>query len=190
MKKNIFLVTTIILAVLLAGAVGFAFWYDNHFYDTARAQIEELHQTYLERENDFIARYEALSKEKADVETELSRVSANLEVQTENLKRCEETLNQVNVERQAKVDAYNEWWNSLDEETQKAYDTVSRLNDLRKELLATNEEYAEIYEYIAGELDKTEFTLEERKTYQEKYRRMKEIETEYLQKEETDNKED
>ena len=186
MKKNIFVITTIVLAVALVGAIGFGIWYDNNFYADARKQIEELHQTYREREADFITRYEALSKEKADVETELSRVSANLEVQTANLERCEATLNKVNEERQAKVDAYNEWWNSLDEETQKAYDRVTKENEVRKQLLATNEEYAELYQYVSTQLRKTEFTLEERKEYQKKYRRMIEILNEAVDNSESD----
>ena len=179
MKNKIFIILTCVLGVACVGLVGFGLWYDSTFFESTKKEVKEMNAYYEETYNNLLADYNTLVAEKESTDKELSQLKADFEVVSTNLENAEKTISDYETEIEAKKLAEEERWNSLTEEEQNAETELKEYSAMVNELIATNEEYAEIHTYIIENLGNDNMTQKQRKEFIKQYKRKLEIEEEY-----------
>ncbi|MBR5897109.1 MAG: hypothetical protein IKZ39_05785 [Lachnospiraceae bacterium] len=179
MKSKFFFFASIFLFLLLAGAVGFGWWYNENFLKLQTEKVDELNSYYENEFKEFQARYDALVSEKENVASDLEKTKADLEVCKKNLEAAEKTIADYNAKVEAEKKAEEDRIKALSEEELAAEKSLKEYNEMVKALKTENEEYAKLYAEVAEYLQKDKLTDKERKAFLEKYEKMIEIQEQY-----------
>ena len=179
MKSKFFFFASIFLFLLLAGAVGFGWWYNENFLKLQTEKVDELNTHYENEFKEFEAKYDALVTEKDTVSADLEKTKADLEVYKKNLETAEKTIADYNARVEAENKAEEERIKALSAEELAAEKSLKEYNEMVKALKAEDEEYAKLYTEVTSYLQKETLTDKERKAFLEKYEKMIAIQEKY-----------
>ena len=179
MKSRFFFFASIVLFLLLAGAVGFGWWYNENFLKLQTEKVSELNTYYENEVKDLQAKYYEKADEKDKLNEQLQATLADVEVYKKNLDAAEKTIAEFNAKIEAENKAEEERIKSLSEEELAAEKSLLEYNEMVKALKADNEEYAKLYTEVTGFLQKETLTDKERKTFLDKYEKMISIQKKY-----------
>jgi len=179
MKSKFFFFSSIILFLLLVGAAGFGYWYNENFLKLQTEKVSELN-TYYEKEFEEIrAKYNELADEKDELNDAYQKALTDLDACRKNLESAEKTIAEYNAKIEAENKAEEERIKALSEEELSAEKSLKEYNGMVKSLKAENEEYAKLYTEVTAYLEKKSLTDKERKAFLEKYEKMIAIQDKY-----------
>ena len=179
MKSKFFFFASIILFLLLGGAVGFGWWYNQNFLKIQTEKVDELNSNYEDEFKAFEEKYNVLVNEKDKLANDYEKVKADLDVYKKNLDEAEKTIHDYNDRIEADRKAEEERIKSLSAEELAAEKSIKEYNEMVTALKASNAEYASLYNEVASFLQKEELTDAERKDFLEKYEKMTEIQKKF-----------
>ncbi|SCX11057.1 hypothetical protein SAMN02910339_01575 [Lachnospiraceae bacterium YSD2013] len=179
MKSKFFFFASIFLFLLLAGAVGFGWWYNENFLKLQTEKVNELNTYYGNEFKDIQAKYNELAGDRDKLNDEYQKALADLDACKKNLEAAEKTIADYNAKIEAENKAEEERVKALSEEERAAEKSLKEYNEMVKALKAENEEYAKLYTEVTAYLEKETLTDKERKTFLEKYEKMMKIQDKY-----------
>ena len=179
MKSKFFFFASIFLFLLLAGAVGFGWWYNENFLKLQTEKVNELNTYYENEFKDIQANYSELAGDRDKLNDEYQKALADLDACKKNLEAAEKTIADYNAKIEAENKAEEERVKALSEEERAAEKSLKEYNEMVKALKAENEEYAKLYTEVTAYLEKETLTDKERKAFLEKYEKMIKIQDKY-----------
>ena len=186
MKSKFFFFASIFLFLMLAGAVGFGWWYNENFLKLQTEKVNELNAHY---ENEFEGirnQYTELAQDKDKLNDEYQKALVELDTCKKNLDAAEKTIAEYNAKVEAENKAEEERIKALSEEELAAEKSLREYNDMVKALKAENEEYAKLYNEVTEYLQKETLTDKERKAFLEKYEKLLTIQEKYKEEHKSD----
>ncbi len=182
MKSKVFVVLTVLLALLLGGAVGFGYWYNETFLKAQEQKVAELNAYYESAYAELSAKYDALLAEREGAAEELEQLKADYAVLQKNLENSEKTIADHNAQVEEALKAEEARVAALTEEVKAAEEEAKAYNEMVSYLRANNQEYEELYEELTTYLNKEKYTEKERDNLISLYEKMAAIQNEYLEK--------
>ena len=179
MKSKFFFFASVFLFLLLAGAVGFGWWYNENFLKLQTEKVNELNTYYENEFKDIQAKYNELADDRDKLNDEYQKALADLDACKKNLEAAEKTIADYNAKIEAENKAEEERVKALSEEERAAEKSLKEYNEMVKALKAENEEYAKLYTEVTAYLEKETLTDKERKAFLEKYEKMIKIQDKY-----------
>ncbi len=186
MKSKFFFFASIFLFLLLAGAVGFGWWYNENFLKLQTEKVNELNTYYENEFKDIRAGYNELVQERDKLNDEYGKALADLNACKKNLEAAEKTIAEYNAKIEAENKAEEERIKALSEEERAAEKSLKEYNEMVRKLKAENEEYAKLYTEVTAYLQKETLTDKERKAFLEKYEKMIAIQDKYREEHKSD----
>ncbi len=186
MKSKFFFFASIFLFLLLAGAVGFGWWYNENFLKLQTEKVNELNTYYENEFKDIRAGYNELAGEKDKLNDEYGKALSELDACKKNLEAAEKTIAEYNAKIEAENKAEEERIKALSEEERAAEKSLKEYNEMVRKLKAENEEYAKLYTEVTAYLQKETLTDKERKAFLEKYEKMIAIQDKYREEHKSD----
>ncbi|MBP5660399.1 MAG: hypothetical protein J6X08_03575 [Lachnospiraceae bacterium] len=186
MKSKFFFFASIFLFLLLAGAVGFGWWYNENFLKLQTEKVNELNTYYENEFKDIRAGYNELAGEKDKLNDEYGKALSELDACKKNLEAAEKTIAEYNAKIEAENKAEEERIKALSEEERAAEKSLKEYNEMVRTLKAENEEYAKLYTEVTAYLQKETLTDKERKAFLEKYEKMIAIQNKYREEHKSD----
>ena len=129
MKSKFFFFASIFLFLLLAGGVGFGWWYNENFLKLQTEKVNELNTYYENEFKDIQAKYNELAGDRDKLNDEYQKALAELDVCKKNLEAAEKTIADYN----AKIEAENK----AEEERVKALSEEERVDEIARMLSGT-----------------------------------------------------
>ena len=186
MKSKFFFFASIFLFLLLAGAVGFGWWYNENFLKLQTEKVAELNAHYENEFKALEAKYNELAGEKDSLSDEYGKALTDLDAYKKNLEAAEKTIADYNAAIEAANKAEEDRIKALSEEELAAEKSIKEYNDMVKALKASDEEYAKLYNEVTAYLDKETLTDKERKAFLESYEKLITIQNKYKEEHKAD----
>ena len=186
MKSKFFFFASIFLFLLLAGAVGFGWWYNENFLKLQTEKVTELNTYYENEFKELKAKYDELAGEKDSLNDEYGKALTDLDAYKKNLEAAEKTIADYNAAVEDANKAEEERIKALSEEELAAEKNLKEYNDMVKALKADSEEYAKLYNEVTAYLNKESLTDKERKAFLESYEKLISMQDKYKEEHKSD----
>ena len=186
MKSKFFFFASIFLFLLLAGAVGFGWWYNENFLKLQTEKVTELNTYYENEFKELKAKYDELAGEKDSLNDEYGKALTDLDAYKKNLEAAEKTIADYNAAVEDANKAEEERIKALSEEELAAEKSLKEYNDMVKALKAGSEEYAKLYNEVTAYLNKETLTDKERKAFLESYEKLISMQDKYKEEHKSD----